>query len=503
MLERYAGYGRNMCSSSSTATSILSADEVMLVTEPIMHRLVSEQYVTGLIAAFVADGKTSFKSFGTFSTGVAPVTEAQSKLLTFEIGSISKPLTGMALASLVDSAHLQYSTTLHDAIPEIKSEAQAASRTMLQLATHSSGLPRLPTDLVSRGPASDPYSKYTKNDVIANLNILDDLKAPGTVYEYSNLGYGALGLSLVSKSGKASYDQLMRERVFDPLRMEKTSTTLRLTTTGHDESLIPVQPWTFSGLEACGALRSNSTDMMNLLKAMADPSSCGSDMEKVINASLSPVITEPHTMGLGWVVGLEGDQDMVWHNGSTAGYHSFIGVHRPSKRGVLLLSNTANSIVSTVGSHLLSTLIGKPSSPSFHEFYSEEIPPELVSEFAGLYRYKNAHQFIVKTRGSHVFIKLPKQADFVRAFPETPFKFHIRNTGATIEFDGIHWETRRPPHTLTYTHGTSTFEATRDGQEVRKFFFNAKRWFSPKRKTASSTPTPSEAEVKDTHTQSK
>lgn len=315
-----------------------------------------------------------------------------------------------------------------------------------------------------------------------------------SIWQLSNLGYGVLGLSLVNKSGKASYDQMMKERVFEPLQMEKTSTTLRLTTTGYDESLLPVQPWTFSGLEACGALRSNASDMINLLKAVADPSSCAA-MEKVLTTSLSPIVNEPHPMGLGWVIGLEGNKDIVWHNGSTAGYHNFIGVHRPSKRGVLLLSNTANSIVSTVGSHLLSTLIGNPSSPSFHEFYSEEIPPELISEFAGLYRYKSAYQFLVKTRGSEVYVKLPKQADFIRAFPETPFKFHIRSTGATIEFDGIHWESGLPPHTLTYTHGKTTFEATRDGQEVRKFFVNVKRWFSPRRKHDKAKPS---KEEKDT-----
>ena len=480
---------RGYCSSRIVESAqIPSPQTVLTEAEPFLQQLVGELYVKGLVVALLGDGQVAFRSLGSFQSGITPTTEEASKRLTFEIGSISKPLTGLALESLVQSKKIDYSSTISACIPGVKSDAAVAKITMAELATHSSGLPRLPGDLLSRSPEANPYSKYSKIDLIASLNKLDDLNSSGNRYEYSNFGYGVLGLACASVHESKNYDSMMKDLVFDPLEMTQTSTQARLDTIGFNEGLEPVPAWTFDGLQGCGAIRSTPEDMIKLAHALADPAS--SKLETVIVNSTKVFSSDPTPMGLGWVLGLGEDtsknkEDIFWHNGATGGYHSFIGVHKPSKRAIVLLSNTSNDVVSTTGAHLLSSLIGKSSRPKLHPYYAEEIPEELLKEFDGLYRFKGGMNFYIKTRGQELWVKLPKY-QWTRAFPETPFKFHIRSLRATVEFDGIKWESGLPPHTLTYKQEDFVCHATRDGQEVRKFFakvaFAFKRLFggSPK-----------------------
>lgn len=437
-----------------------------------MDRLLKEQYIRGLSVAFVTDGNLTYKQYGRFHTGAEPDTDEASKNLVFEIGSITKALTGIALASMVEDGKLTLDTQLSDILPEMKKNSAAGSRTTGQLATHTSGLPRLPSDLFDKSPKSDPYSKYTTQDLINNTNKLDHLNPAGTTMEYSNLGFGLLGVALAkAHSSTGNFDAMIRDRVLSPLDMNETSTTARLTTTGYSDSLIAAPEWKFDGLKAAGGLRSTPNDMMKLLKALANPSQ--SKLKNAIEKSMalaSPPEHPPH--GLAWVHGVGDNKDIIWHNGATAGYHSFIGVHKPTKRGVLLMSNSASHAVSKCAVYMLLNLIGENKELALHPYCEDEIYEEITREFTGLFRYKGMEFYVSLNRGK-LFLRVFGH-DAVQLHPETPFKWHIRSNGATVEFDGVDWRGGRPAHTLIYTSGEMVFNATRDGQEFRKFLDRSK-----------------------------
>lgn len=462
---------------SDQAIHMPSAQATLDKLQPTMDRLTKEHYIKGLAAAVIVDGQVTYKQYGHFNIGIEAISEEASKEHVFEIGSITKPITGIALASMLEEGKLKPTDKLSSAMSRIKKDAAVGSRTIGQLATHTSGLPRLSSDFLSRVTEVDPYSKYTDTDLINNSNALDDLKAADTNWEYSNLGYGLLGLAMTeAHSSTATYDSMMKERVFNPLGMTNTATTTRVTTTGHNEEMHTEGEWNFQSFKGAGALRSTPNDMIKLLTALANPSESPlrGAIERSLELASGPGIP-PH--GLGWMLTMGENKDIFWHNGSTAGYHCFIGVHRPSKRGVLLMSNTASNTVSRCGANMLMNLIGVDKQLTLHNYCPDEIYEELMREYTGLYRFKGGLHFKVTLKRGKLYLQITGHPA-VQIHPETPFLWHIRSNGATVEFDGTEWESGLPPHTLIYKDAETTCHATRDGQEFRKFMIRTKHTVS-------------------------
>lgn len=467
------------------AGELPSAQALFDKIQPTMDRLSKEHYLKGLAAAVVVDGEVTYKQYGHFNAGVEEITDEASKELVFEIGSITKPITGIALATMLEEGKLNLTDKLSSVVSGIKKDAAVGARTVGQLATHTSGLPRLPSDFLSRAPEVNPYSKYSDTDLINNSNAMDDLKEPDTNWEYSNQGYGLLGVALThAHSSTATYDSMMSERVLNPLGMTNTTSTQRVTTVGHNEDLNTEGEWNFQSFKGAGALRSTPNDMIKLLTALANPSESklGKAIERSLELASGPGIP-PH--GLGWMLTMGEHKDVFWHNGSTAGYHCFIGVHRPTNRGVLLMSNTASNTVTRCGAYMLMNLMGIDKQLPLHGYCPDEIYEELMREYTGLYRYKGGLHFKVSLRRSKLYLQITGHPPLL-LHPETPFKWHIRSNGATVEFDGVEWEAGLPPHTLIYKDAENNCHATRDGQEFRKFLIRSKnavsRLFGPREK---------------------
>src|SRR5262245_50799114 len=136
-----------------------------------------------------------------------------------------------------------------------------------QLATHTSGLPRLPKNL-SPANLADPYADYDGAKLTAFLSGDALVRTPGTQYDYSNLGAGVLGYALTQQG---RYEKTIRERVLAPLGMNDTAVVLSPSqsarfATGHNAELASASPWRFDALAGAGALRSTAADMAKYLK---------------------------------------------------------------------------------------------------------------------------------------------------------------------------------------------------------------------------------------------
>jgi len=277
----------------------------------------------------------------------------------FEIGSITKVFTAAILEDMVGGGEVGFEDPVAGLLPgHVMVPAEEGRQiNLLDLATHRSGLPRMPSNFFP-GDMENPYADYTVEQLYAFLSGHDLQRGIGAEWDYSNLGMGLLGHALSLKAGR-TYEWLVRDRILDPLGMGDTGIDLAPPVSapsaqGHGTGGQPVQNWDFPTLTGAGALRSTAYDM--LLFAAANLVGDGPEICTVLARTHEirvPNIANNLSMALGWLVNQRfPDRSIVWHNGGTGGFHSFIGLDETRRRAVVVLTNATQSI-DDIGFHLL------------------------------------------------------------------------------------------------------------------------------------------------------
>jgi CubicO group peptidase (beta-lactamase class C family) len=285
----------------------------------------------------------------------------------FEIGSITKVFTAAILEDMVEGGEVAFDDPVAGLLPDrVRVPAETDREiTLLDLATHVSGLPRMPSNFLP-ADLENPYADYTVDQLYDFVSAYELERPIGSQWEYSNLGMGLLGNALCIKAGKA-YEQLVRERVLDPLEMDDTGIHLAPpldapSAQGHGLNGDPVGNWDIPTLSAAGALRSTMSDM--LLFAAANLSAEGPPISLILQRTQvvrRQGVSGGLSMALGWLVSQRfPDRPIVWHNGGTGGFHSFIGLDRTRQNAVVILTNGTQSI-DDIGFHLLDSR--SPLSP--------------------------------------------------------------------------------------------------------------------------------------------
>lgn len=329
----------------------------------------SEPEVRGLLAHWVDNRHKSVGVVAGVMVGDERIVVGHGRLSTtdprqpdgdtvFEIGSVTKVFTSTILADLVSRGEVTLDTPVQSLLDGevLVPTRDGAKITLEHLATHSSGLPRMP-DNFDPADYGNPYVDYTAERLYVFLSSHELARGVGETVEYSNLGYGLLGHSLARRAGR-DYETLVAQRILDPLDMSDTAVTLtpslreRLAA-GHDDSLDPVANWDFAALSGAGSLRSTVNDMLRFLEANLDLES--SPLREAMQAAHTRRADMPEPdmgIGLGWIVHDSEDGRILWHNGGTGGYSSFIGFDPESQVGVVVLSNAA-ALVDYLGFRLL------------------------------------------------------------------------------------------------------------------------------------------------------
>src|SRR5215831_2576206 len=140
----------------------------------------------------------------------------------FEIGSISKVFTSLLLADMVQHGEVKLEDPISKYLPASVKVPTRNGReiTLVDLATHRSGLPRMPDNL-DPVDGKDPYADYTEQRLYTFLSGCKLKRDIGAKYEYSNLGAGLLGHVLALRGGK-EYNTLIEERICKPLGLTST-----------------------------------------------------------------------------------------------------------------------------------------------------------------------------------------------------------------------------------------------------------------------------------------
>jgi CubicO group peptidase (beta-lactamase class C family) len=279
----------------------------------------------------------------------------------FEIGSATKVFTAILLADAVARGEVDLSDPVATLLPSnLRMPSRGGKQITLEhLATHTSGLPRLPSNLTPKN-LSNPYADYTAAQLYEFLSSHELTRDPGERYEYSNLGAGLLGHVLALKAG-VDYETLVRRRITGPLGMASTTVTLddglkKRLAAGHNAQRVAVPNWDIPTLAGAGALRSSASDMLRFLSAQLGLME--SPLSKTMAATLAsrrPTGNPRMEIALGWhILQSPGGGEIVWHNGGTGGYRFFMGFNPKTKRGVVVLSNMSTPAgADDIGRHLL------------------------------------------------------------------------------------------------------------------------------------------------------
>ena len=296
-------------------------------------------------AAAIAGGGTSLVSSG--------VTRGAD----FEIGSISKGITGLLYADACGRGEISPETPLGELLP--LGTCAAAGVSLGALSRHASGLPRLAP--AAPGSASmlrrtgslflhghNPYGESLAEllEQARAVRLQGDrlqgnrLQAPRP--RYSNLGFELLGHAIAAAAGM-SYRQLVVARLSGPLALDSVympASPRELGTaalTGTSRRGRPRQPWTGEALGPAGGIRASIQDLARLAGALLDGTAPGMSALDPVATFAGPAVR----IGAAWLTLDAKGRRITWHNGGTGGFSSWIGLDREANAGVVLLSATA------------------------------------------------------------------------------------------------------------------------------------------------------------------
>jgi serine-type D-Ala-D-Ala carboxypeptidase/endopeptidase len=362
----------------------------------------------------------------------------------FEIGSATKVFTSLLLAYMVQRSEVGLDDPVAKYLPPgVKMpERNGRSITLIDLATHTSGLPRLPTNLMPKDPAN-PYADYSVEQLYQFLSTYQLTRDIGSQYEYSNLGGGLLG-HVLARRARMDYEALVRSRICDPLGMNSTRITLtpemkaRLAA-GHNAALQSVENWDSPTLPGAGALRSTANDLLTFLAANLGYTK--SPLAPAMAAMLKvrrPTGQPGLEIALGWHILTTNGKEIVWHNGGTGGYRSFLGFDPKARIGVVVLSNTFTAIgIDDIGRHLLDAsvpLMKPPSDASKSKEHKEvTVDTKLFDGYVGRYQFAPNIIMTVTRDGDHLFAQLTGQPK-AEIFPEGERDYFYKVVDAQITF---------------------------------------------------------------------
>ncbi|RAJ13819.1 serine hydrolase domain-containing protein [Arenibacter echinorum] len=279
----------------------------------------------------------------------------------FEIGSISKVFTATLLADMVVNNQLGLDDNINDYLAwPLQGDVKI---TFKQLSNHTSGLPRLPSNLILDSvDLQNPYKDYDKSSLKEYLT--QDLQLnqnPGEKSEYSNLGVGLLGY-ILSEIDSTSYENLLQTKICTKYDLVSTtsdkSRIMNKLVKGLDVDGKETPNWDLNVLAGAGGILSSVADLSKFARAQFN------DTDQILALTRKPTFTlqaNKAEMGLGWAIKNNTAEEWITHSGGTGGYRSFIVIDMTNKTGVVILSNLSafhkkNMNIDNLGTRLMGTL---------------------------------------------------------------------------------------------------------------------------------------------------
>lgn len=318
--------------------------------------------IPGLAVVFVEDGRVAYqKGFGisALKTELNKGARVESTTL-FKVGSISKSITALGLALLVQDGKVKFDDALSRHIPElIDANPLVAKLTIRQILSHQTGL-----DLDRLEPLLWPQpNQFRFANFVTGLHVLGASAVDNSTFKYSNLNYALAG-EIVQRATGLSYNEFVRTRIFQPLDMHclviegSASTRSRLAQphmliAGAVQMVRPDDGQVTEGLDAAaGGIRCDAEAMGKWLLFQLSPrtsrlkiaDSIWQDLHAglavsrtVFDCAMRPI--EIETYGLGIQLVMADSEFRFDHYGGVAGMLAYYAVYPSRGTGFAILMN--------------------------------------------------------------------------------------------------------------------------------------------------------------------
>jgi serine-type D-Ala-D-Ala carboxypeptidase/endopeptidase len=412
-----------------------SAWKISEIEALLRQRIDIEKKCVGLAVGLITPRGTEVVTYGTTKKEAKQRPDRET---VFEIGSATKVFTTLILADMVVRGEIALDDPAAKYLPASVTMPKYDGReiTLLDLATHTSALPRMPNNLKPKDNLN-PYADYSTKQMYEALSACKLGRPIGQKSEYSNLGMGLLGHILELRSGKG-FEALVSERIAKPLQMKSTSIQMspdmrKRLARPYNEELSEVKNWDIPTMAGAGALRSTLSDMLLFVQAFLrkEKWELSSAIELQVKTRL-PIESSGMSMALGWHKLKIQDKEVVWHNGQTGGYHSFIGFDPTASTGVVVLANTAVDI-DDLGLHLLDRRVPIKVVQPKKERTEIKLDPKILDSYVGSYEIVPQFVMTVTKANDGLMVQATGQSK-IELFAESETKFFLKAVEAQISF---------------------------------------------------------------------
>jgi serine-type D-Ala-D-Ala carboxypeptidase/endopeptidase len=422
-----------MGSAHAAAANVAPSDSD--IRDILVKRIDKEKQGVGIVVGVIDAKGRRVVSYGSLEKGESRPLDGNT---LFEIGSITKVFTALLLTDMAQRGEVKLDDPISKYVPATAKVPQRDGRqiTLVDLATHTSGLPRMPANFHPKDPAN-PYIDYTEEQLYTFLSSYELPRDIGVKFVYSNLGFGLLGQGLARRAG-TDYETLVVARICEPLGM--TSTRITLTpemehrfAAGHSADLVTVSRWDLTSLAGAGALRSSTNDLLTFLAATMGYTH--TKLAPAMKAMLS--IERPSGQpfidsALGWVVDTRGGSEIIWKNGGTGGYRTFIGYSPRTGVGIVALSNASTEFgTDDIGLHLLDARF--PLEIPEGSARESNVSPTVLDGYVGHYEMTATFIFSVTREGDQLFVQATGQPRSA-IYSKTEKDFFYKVIDAQISF---------------------------------------------------------------------
>ncbi len=407
--------------------------------QPLLAERLRHEGVALAAARFGAEGPPVLATAA--RAGAAPIGAERHR---FEIGSITKVFVGLLLAEAARRRELRLDDAVEEVLGQPLRDVAGQPLRWVDLATHRSGLPRLPANL---RPAreTDPYVDYGDEALREALRDFRPGRRRDDRFEYSNLGFGLLGWLLARRAGQA-WPALVQSRIGTPLGLgaliEPRAATDADTVAvqGHDAQGQPVPAWNFSEATAgAGALRLSAAQLAAFGRAALGrgdgPLRDAFVLSLQPHSSLGP--GPGAAMGLGWLLATAEGRRQANHDGGTGGFSSSLWLDLDRGRGGLVLANAAVP-VGDLARHLMDERQPLRDIAAERRLRSQAavgLSAQQLAPLAGIYAVSPSFEITVRARGGQLFAQATGQGE-IELFALSPRRFFARVAPLELQFDG-------------------------------------------------------------------
>ena len=313
----------------------------------IIHQIVNKSK-SAIVIGFIGTNGTNLYSFGNISESNNRPVNGNT---LFNIDSITKTFTTLALADMVNQGIIKLSDPIEKYLPSNVTvpEFNGIKIKIEDLATHTSGLPYMPSNIWINNTIGDLNPNYTLSQLYQALSNTTLSWKPGSKFLYSDFGMGLLGRILTIQEGGISYEQMIKNKILNVLGMNDTKITLSENDiknrfpVGHLNGSKIQTPQIPAVLAGAGAFRSTANDMLKYLSAnLGLLHTTLDDSIELQHLIRHPgIIVNPMNyseyVALGWRVLTDLGKEVIAHKGSIDGWNSFMGFIPSKEKGVILL----------------------------------------------------------------------------------------------------------------------------------------------------------------------